>query len=209
MLLVFKCTAGQGGVNCCVRIVRRRKRQSHKRAISVHGACWLFRANLYLETLQNAVGQDSGVFWASPFHMTEYLRRKTRPFTDWSDNRYDECIERFIEVINTFNPYGFAVQVPRDDFNALISPPVKRQIVHDPYILVLDTAITMVLRRMYFQRQDEQVTMYFHRTSFASKQEKSMSDGDEMIPEVIACHKIYIWCQMIFCRSKQQIYSLI
>jgi|SRR5208282_288953 len=42
-------------------------------------------------------------FGLRAFHMTEYLRRKTKPFTDWSDNRYEKCIERFIEIINAFN----------------------------------------------------------------------------------------------------------
>jgi hypothetical protein len=64
---------------------------------------------------------------------------------------------------------GYVVQVPREDFNALISLRVKKQIINDPYILVLDHAITFILRRMYFQPRSEQVTMYFHRTSLASK----------------------------------------
>jgi hypothetical protein len=75
----------------------------------------------------------------------------------------------FIDVINTYNLGRFAVQVPREDFDSLISSHVKKQIVNDPYILVFDTAITLILRRMYFQPQREQVTMYFHQTSFASK----------------------------------------
>jgi hypothetical protein len=111
-------------------------------------------------------------FGLPAFHMYDYLRRKEKPYCDWSDARYEKCIERFIETINAFNPYGFAVQVPRDAFNATISRSVKKRIVHDPYILLFDTAITMVLTRMYFQPRDEQLTMYFHQTSFESKARK-------------------------------------
>jgi len=59
--------------------------------------------------------------------------------------------------------------VPRDDFNSLISSRVKKNLIHDPYILVFDTAITLILRWMISQPRGERVTMYFHRTSFASK----------------------------------------
>jgi len=108
-------------------------------------------------------------FNLTAFHMTDYLGRKTKPYCEWSNERYEKCIERFIDVINIYNLGGFAVQVPRDDFDSLISLHVKKKLINDPYILVFDTAITLILRWMFTWPRNEQVTMYFHRTSFKSK----------------------------------------
>jgi hypothetical protein len=125
-----------------------------------HPSIWKVFKNHWAKTLEE--------YDLSAFHMTEYLRRKALPYSDWSDKRYGHCINAFIDVITTYNLSGFAVQVPREDFDSCLSSRVKKRLVHDPYVLVFDTAITMLLRRMYLIPK-EQLTMYFHRTSFANK----------------------------------------
>ena len=54
-------------------------------------------------------------FGLETFHMTEFFRRKTSPYRDWSDQTCEYRIIRLIEVLNTYNLRGFAVQVSRDE----------------------------------------------------------------------------------------------
>lgn len=50
--------------------------------------------------------------------MTEYLRRKTKPYSEWSDQLYEDCLPQLVETINTFDLRGFTVQVAREDFDS-------------------------------------------------------------------------------------------
>ena len=87
-------------------------------------ATWKTFKNHWAETLDS--------FGLSSFHMTEYLRRKTKPYSEWSDKRYEDCISQLIDVINTYNLAGFAVQVSRDEYDSLLSPRVKKNFTQDP-----------------------------------------------------------------------------
>lgn len=103
------------------------------------------------------------------FHMTEFLRRKTKPYNVWSDQKYESCIPLLIEVIATYNIQGFSIQVSRDDCEKILSKEVRKAYIKDPYILVFDTAISQILRYMYFKPFDERVMCFFGRTSFNPK----------------------------------------
>lgn len=126
-------------------------------------ATWRVFKSHWSETLEE--------FGLPAFHLYEYLSRKNLPYSEWSDRRYQECIEALIGVITTYNVHGFAVQVSRQGYDACISLHVKKKLIHGPYILLFDTAITLILRRMFFIPH-ETVTLYFHRTSFEPKARK-------------------------------------
>ncbi len=110
-------------------------------------------------------------FGLETFHMTDFLRRKTSPYKDWSDQTCEDCIIWLIEVINTYNLRGFAVQVSRDDYSEFLSPRVKKRFA--PYILLFDTALTEILRIMHSFPVEEQVTLCFHNSSLEKEARKA------------------------------------
>lgn len=82
------------------------------------------------------------------FHMTDFLsaanrtkrtvknEKRLRPYKDWSDADFAECLDRFIGVIEEFGPKGFSWHLPRDEYNSILSEEVRKE--YDPYLLLAD-----------------------------------------------------------------------
>lgn len=82
------------------------------------------------------------------FHMTDFLsaanhtkittknEKRLRPYKNWSDADFRQCIDRFVGVIEEFGPNGFSWQLPRDEYDSILSDEVRKE--YDPYVLLAD-----------------------------------------------------------------------
>jgi hypothetical protein len=87
-------------------------------------------------------------FGLPAFHMTDFLsaanhtkitkknEKRLGPYKDWTDADFGKCIDRFIGIIEEFGPKGFSWQLPRDEYNSILSDEVRKK--YDPYVLLAD-----------------------------------------------------------------------
>ncbi len=104
------------------------------------------------------------------FHMTDFLAERG-PFANWSVPNRQSCILRLVEVINSYNLHGFAVQVSHQDYTtgiATIGRAAKgnrRDWWRHPYLPVFDGVIRQLLASIHWTLEEERLTMYFGKTS--------------------------------------------
>jgi hypothetical protein len=82
------------------------------------------------------------------FHTTDFLsaangtpikgknEKRLKPYKDWKATKFRECLDRFVGVIEEFGPKGFSWQLPRDEYDSILSDEVRK--VYDPYVLLAD-----------------------------------------------------------------------
>lgn len=104
------------------------------------------------------------------FHMTEFLGEKG-VFANWSAAHRQSCILQLVEIINSYNLHGFAVQVSHQDYKTGIAAMDgaadgnRRDWWRHPYLPVFDAVIRQVLASIHWTLEEERLTMYFGKTS--------------------------------------------
>jgi len=87
-------------------------------------------------------------FGLPTFHMTDLLsaanhtkittknEKRLRPYKNWSDADLRQCMDRFVGVVEEFGPNGFSWQLPRDEYDSILSDEVRKE--YEPYVLLAD-----------------------------------------------------------------------
>jgi hypothetical protein len=82
------------------------------------------------------------------FHLTDFLsaanhtkittknEKRLTPYKNWSDADFRQCIDRFVGLIEEFGPRGFSWQLPRDQYDSILSEKLRKK--YDPYVLLAD-----------------------------------------------------------------------
>jgi Protein of unknown function (DUF3800) len=106
------------------------------------------------------------------FHTTDFFAAKIPPYSEWSENEANACLDKFVSIIVNHRLRGFSAQVSWDDYEELLSLPVKKKIVKHPYIALFDYTIRRLLDRLYWlpsELRTEKMAMFFGQTHLWSK----------------------------------------